>query len=64
VLARRAFDRCLKPGCLQRRLLGGKGPHHLGRQIRELAEIEGLRHAAILPSLRQNPNKTTLKSAW
>jgi hypothetical protein len=56
VLARRAFNRKLE---LNRR----KGLHHLGRQVRELAEIEGLRHAHSYPIRDGMPNKTTLKSA-
>ena len=56
LLARRTFDRKLELNCR-------KGLHHLGRQVRKLAEIEGLRHAAVLPDPRQNPNKTSQKSA-
>lgn len=62
VLARRTFDPRLKPRGFQRRLLGGKGLHYLGRQVGELAEIKRLRHAHFYPIRDRKPNKTTPKS--
>ena len=59
VLARCAFNRCLKLRSFQRRLLGDKGLHHLGRQVRKLAKIEGLQHAHFYPIQGRKPNKTT-----
>ncbi len=61
VLARRALNPRLKLRGVQRRLLGGKGLHHLGRQVRELAEIEGLRHALFYPIRGIKTNETTPK---
>jgi hypothetical protein len=61
VLARCALNARLKLRGFQYRLLGGKGLHHLGRQVRELAEIEGLRHAPFYPIRDRKPNKTTSK---
>tara|TARA_R100001369_G_scaffold57543_2_gene84392 strand:- start:372 stop:626 length:255 start_codon:yes stop_codon:yes gene_type:complete len=45
MLAGRTLDRGLKPCCFQCCRLCGKGLHNLGRKVRKLAEIEGLRHA-------------------
>ena len=55
MLACRTLDRKLE---LYRR----KGLRHLGRQVWELAEIEGLRHAPSYPIRDRKPNKTTPKS--
>lgn len=55
MLACRALDRELE---LNRR----KGLHHLGRKVRKLTEIEGLRHAHFYPFRDRKPNKTTPKS--
>lgn len=63
VLARSALDPCLKLRGFQRRFLGGKGLHHLGRQGRKLAEIEELRHAHFYPNWDRKANKTTSKTA-
>ena len=58
-----ALHRGLEPGRFQRRLLGCKGLHNLGRKVRKLAEIEGLRHAPFYPIRARKPNKTGLNSA-
>lgn len=59
VLACRAFDRGLEPGGLQRLVLRCKGRHHLGREVRKAAQIEGLRHGPFYPIPAGKPNKTT-----
>lgn len=50
-------------GALHRQLelRGLERPHHLGRKVGILAEIEGLRHAPFLPDKAGNPNKTRLE---
>jgi hypothetical protein len=56
MLARSALDRKLE-------LNSCKGLHHLGRQVRKLAEIEELRHAHFYPNRDRKTNKTTSEKA-
>ena len=62
MLARRTLERGLELRCCQCGLLGGEGLHNLWWKVRELAEIEGLRHALSYPIRDRKPNKTTPKS--
>ena len=54
----RAFNPRLKLCGVQRCLLGGKGIHHLGRQVWKLSEIKWLRHAPFYQIRNRKPNKT------
>jgi hypothetical protein len=51
----RTFDRELE-------LYRSKGLYHLRGQVRELAQIEGLRHARSYPIPNRKPNKTEPRS--